>query len=138
MTGVYMVMSMLMRRKGMIFYENRCVYFEFNVQNSDFLMLKIQKLWCIHSDKGLMLEMSAFLIFHGGNSTLSTHLVKPKFLIQITQAAQNNAVVHLNVIALNSQLLSKNIEIISLCILVVIKFLRGGGKTSPIFVFMTK
>ena len=31
------------------------------------------------SGKGLLLEMSAFKIFHGGNSTFSTRLLKPNF-----------------------------------------------------------
>ena len=49
-------------------------------------------IWChklsyiiyIRSDKGLMLETSAFLIFHGDNSTFINLFDKTKFFIYIT------------------------------------------------------
>ena len=47
----------------------------------------LKKLWCcvggeyykICSDKGLMLEMSAFESLYGGQFTLSTQLIKPNY-----------------------------------------------------------
>ena len=41
---------------------------------------KLCKLF-IHSDKGLKLETSAFESLYGGQFALSTHLIKPSYLV---------------------------------------------------------
>ena len=41
----------------------------------------------LQSDEGLVLEMSAFLIFHGGNSTFINSFHETKFLIHSSTEA---------------------------------------------------
>ena len=44
--------------------------------------MRIECTW-LKDDEGLTLERSAFQIFHGGNSPLSTRLIKPNFLLTL-------------------------------------------------------